>query len=116
MRNKSAKLIAVTAASIFIMSAPMTPGMPAVAADRNPGRTAVMVSGTEKQAAIDLAENTSNGPDDNKKANPDASSRQSEPISDSGSQPAGTKSKPLKPFVPSEKIPAGQAVDFPVDI
>ena len=27
-----------------------------------------------------------------------------------------SKSKPLKPFVPSEKIPGEQAVDFPVDI
>ena len=27
-----------------------------------------------------------------------------------------TGSKPLKPFVPSEEIPADQAVDFPVDI
>ncbi len=27
-----------------------------------------------------------------------------------------TESKPLKPFVPSEEIPADQAVDFPVDI
>jgi hypothetical protein len=26
------------------------------------------------------------------------------------------ETKPLKPFVPSEKIPADQAVDFPVDI
>lgn len=26
------------------------------------------------------------------------------------------KSKPLKPFIPSEKIPGEQAVDFPVDI
>jgi len=26
------------------------------------------------------------------------------------------ESKPLKPFVPSEEIPADQAVDFPVDI
>ena len=27
-----------------------------------------------------------------------------------------SKSKPLKPFTPSEKIPGEQAVDFPVDI
>jgi hypothetical protein len=27
-----------------------------------------------------------------------------------------SKSKPLKPFIPSEKIPGEQAVDFPVDI
>jgi len=30
--------------------------------------------------------------------------------------PAGSKSKPLKSFVPSEKIEADQAVDFPYDI
>lgn len=27
-----------------------------------------------------------------------------------------SKSQPLKPFIPSEKIPGEQAVDFPVDI
>ena len=27
-----------------------------------------------------------------------------------------SKSKPLEPFIPSEKIPGEQAVDFPVDI
>lgn len=30
--------------------------------------------------------------------------------------PPGSKSKPLKEFVPSEKIEADQAVDFPYDI
>jgi hypothetical protein len=30
--------------------------------------------------------------------------------------PSGTKSKPLKRFVPSEEIDAEQAVDFPYDI
>ena len=28
----------------------------------------------------------------------------------------GEKTKPVKPFVPSEKIPADQGVDFPYDI
>jgi hypothetical protein len=43
---------------------------------------------------------------------------------DSGSEPQvpeengrhSDKPKPLKPFIPSEEIPAEQAVDFPVDI
>jgi hypothetical protein len=40
--------------------------------------------------------------------------KESESAEDDKSE--NSKSKPLKPFVPSEKIPGEQAVDFPVDI
>ena len=39
-----------------------------------------------------------------------------EEVPDQKKTPTKTTTKPLKPFVPSEKVKAGQAVDFPYDI
>ena len=67
-----------------------------------------------------LAENEGGTPADNEETKIDANSKGSEPESGSktGSNDRSTKSKaaPLKTFIPSEKIPAEQAVDFPADI
>jgi hypothetical protein len=116
MKDKSAKFIVASAVSIFIMSSPMTPGISVVAADRSPAQIVIMPSSTEKQVSIDLAENVKNNTDAPPKAAPDSNSKKSKPISGSSGQAVKAKSKHLKPFVPSEKIPAGQAVDFPADI
>ena len=45
-----------------------------------------------------------------------AETKKSESTDDDKGKTSKSKSKPLKPFVPSEKIPGEQAVDFPVDI
>lgn len=116
MNTHRIKNIATAAVSILIMSSPMTPGISVVAADRSPAQIVIMPSSTEKQVSIDLAENVKNNTDDPPKAAPDSNSKKSKPISGSSGQAVKAKSKHLKPFVPSEKIPAGQAVDFPADI
>jgi hypothetical protein len=46
----------------------------------------------------------------------EASSPAAEQKSEADGQSAGPGTGTLKPFVPSEEIPAEQAVDFPVDI
>jgi hypothetical protein len=63
-----------------------------------------------------LNENAGDHPDAGKKADSDADGKKTEQATDSNVQPGRQKSKLLKPFVPSEEIPAGQAVDFPADI
>ena len=44
------------------------------------------------------------------------SDSRTEPKARKNDLPSGSESKPLKRFVPSEKIEANQAVDFPYDI
>ena len=48
-------------------------------------------------------------------ANPKTEDRAAE-VPDQKKDPSKTTTKPLKPFVPSEKVKAGQVVDFPYDI
>ncbi|MGB5746931.1 MAG: hypothetical protein WBM69_08115 [Desulfobacterales bacterium] len=114
------KLIAVTAASILLMSAPVASGMRAMGLDESSGQADIQGSKPLKQNSIVLAENDDNTSDDKEKTSSGSETKGSEP----GSEPAAddknkssnATSKPLKPFVPSEKIPGEQAVDFPVDI
>ena len=47
---------------------------------------------------------------------PDAWDSEKETKTEKSKQESGAKPKPLKSFVPSEKIEADQAVDFPYDI
>ena len=42
--------------------------------------------------------------------------KNTEEVPDPKKTPTQTTPKPLKPFVPSEKVKAGQSVDFPYDI
>ena len=44
------------------------------------------------------------------------SDEKSPEVPDQKKAPSKTTAKPLKPFVPSEKVKAGQVVDFPYDI
>ena len=61
----------------------------------------------------DLAESESEPAVDKK----DRASGSGEEITENRSKnPDDEKTKPLKPFVPSEEIAAEQAVDFPIDI
>ena len=68
------------------------------------------------EASIVLAQNDKTGSEDSKKSTSGSETEESEAAADEKNKPSETKSKPLKPFVPSEKIPGEHAVDFPVDI
>ena len=114
------KIIAVTAASIFLMGVPVASEMKAIGLDESSGPADVQGSNPLKQESIVLAANDNNKPDDTEKATSGSETKGSEIESkttvEGKEKSSHTKPRPLKPFVPSEKIPAEQAVDFPVDI
>ena len=114
------KLIAAMAAWIFLTSVPVALGMRSIALDESPGLTDKQGSSPLKQNSILLAANDNNKPGDTEKAASGSESKGSEteskPTVESKEKSSKTKPRPLKPFVPSEKIPGDQAVDFPVDI
>ncbi len=116
MNHRVIQLITAGAASLFIMSAWVVPGTSAVAGRHNPGQTGHLDAHSAKFPWIALNENSGNHPDHRKEADSDADSKKREPPSDPSGRSGQAKSKPLTPFVPSEKIPADQAVDFPADI
>ena len=76
--------------------------------------------GAEKVGSIVFAQNDNSTPDDETKTTSGSETSESKPESvpaeDEKNKSSKAESKPLKPFVPSEKIPGEQAVDFPVDI
>ena len=114
------KYIAVTAASILLMSTPVALGMHPIAPTVDHGRTESLACGTVMPESIVLAANDNSKPDDKEKTTSGSVSKGSETESkttvEGKEKSSNTKPRPLKPFVPSEKIPGGQAVDFPVDI
>jgi hypothetical protein len=114
------KYIAVTAAWIFLMGVPVASGMRSIALDESPGLADMRGSNLLKQESIVLAANDNNKPDDTEKAASGSESKGSEteskPTVEGKEKSSKTKPRPLKPFVPSERIPGDQAVDFPVDI
>jgi hypothetical protein len=116
MNHRVMKLITAGAASLFILSAWVVPGTSAVAGRQNLGQTAHLYANSAKFSWIALNENSGNHPDRRKEADSDADSKKREPTPDPSGRSGQAKSKPLAPFVPSEKISADQAVDFPADI
>ncbi len=120
MKNTLSKRISALAVAIFIMSAPITPAMNAVVADRNPARADILHLNTSKQEMIVLAENEETPTEDKNHTASGTQDQAPKPgtalETDSSDPSAKSRAAPLKPFVPSEKIPAEQAVDFPVDI
>ena len=65
--------------------------------------------------SIVLAQNDNTAAEDDEKSKTESEPTESE--SAAGEKKSSDEaSKPLEPFVPSEKIPGEQAVDFPVDI
>ena len=114
------KLITAIAAWIFLMGAPVALGMHPIAPSTDHRRTESLACGTVMQNSIVLAANDNNKPDDTEKATSGSESKGSEteskPTVEGKEKSSKTKPRPLKPFVPSEKIPGDQAVDFPVDI
>ena len=116
----SKKLIATMAVLIFILCVPVPPEMRAIGLDESSGPADVQGSNSLRQESIILAANDNNRPDDTEKATSGSETKGSEPelepATDDKNKSSNAKSKPLKPFVPSDKIPGEQAVDFPVDI
>ena len=80
----------------------------------------IIPSATVSQNPILLAENEKNTAGDNAQGAPGVNDPVSEPElgpeTDNKDSSTKSKTKPLKPFNPSEEIAAEQAVDFPVDI
>jgi hypothetical protein len=118
MKNK--KIIFAIAFMAFAMSSPPSPGGSPFAPDPTAEQAASIGTTLIKPQLLIAAEN---GPDAVQSQTHTASDKK-EPASGSGSENAENSSKksdnaaakPFKPFVPSEKIPADQAVDFPADI
>jgi len=114
------KYIAVTAASILLMSTPLASEMRAIGLYESSGQADMQGSNSLKQNSIVLAANDNSNPDDTEKATSGSTSKGSQTESkttlEGQEKSSNAKPRPLKPFVPSEKIPGGQAVDFPVDI
>jgi hypothetical protein len=104
----------------ILMSAPVTLGKSPVAPDTHAERTqsiypfelirkSIVVAESEQEAAERGGQTTSE--------NKDPASGPEAEVTEKNSKKSGDgKTKPLKPFVPSEEIAAEQAVDFPVDI
>ena len=65
--------------------------------------------------SIVLAQNDNTAAEDDEKSKTESEPTESESAADE-KKASESESKPLAPFVPSEKIPGDQAVDFPVDI
>jgi len=110
------KLIAALAALIFILSAQMAMGKRVDGTATYKGLSAIPNFFTVNEEATLLAQNDKTDPDDNEKSQSESETDKSEAAADDKNKSSDAKSKPLKPFVPSEKIPGDQAVDFPVDI
>jgi hypothetical protein len=118
MKNK--KIIFAIAFMAFAMSSPPSPGGSPLAPDPIAEQTASIGTTLIKPQLLIAAEN---GPDAAQSQTHTAADKK-ERTSGSGSENAESSSKKsddaaaktFKPFVPSEKIPAEQAVDFPVDI
>ncbi len=102
------------------MGVPVASEMRAIGLDESPGLADMRGSNPLKQDSIVLAANDNNKPDDTEKAASGSGSKGSEteskPTVEGQEKSSKTKPRSLKPFVPSEKIPGDQAVDFPVDI
>ena len=83
-------------------------------------RAEVLTSIINRNPSLVFAKNESNDLDSEKNSKQKSTREGSEKDrgSKSGGTDTSTKAKPApeKSFVPSEKIPAEQAVDFPVDI
>jgi hypothetical protein len=72
--------------------------------------------GALNQESIVLAQNDKTASENSEKSPSGSETDGSEAAAGDEKQSSEDKAKPLEPFVPSEKIPGDQAVDFPVDI
>jgi len=104
------------AALIFILGAQMAMGKRVDGTTTYKGLSASPNFFTVSGASIVLAQNDKTASEDSEKSISGSETDRSEAAADAKNKSSDTKSKTLKPFIPSEKIPGDQAVDFPVDI
>lgn len=110
------RTIVVTIVLIFMVIALPAVGrlveLPAADSDRKEvAAMGTIYAGQTFWAQNDIGEN-----EKTESSNSDTEAPKTEPADDDKGKSSESKSKPLKPFIPSEKIPGEQAVDFPVDI
>jgi len=116
----SKKLMAVMTVMILSLCSSMAVAKPVDAPGAVNHIPENMTFGAEKEGSIVLAQDDNSASENNEKPTSGIetteSKPESEPADDAKKEPSKAESEPLKPFVPSEKIPGEQAVDFPVDI
>jgi hypothetical protein len=112
----SKKRIAALTAIIFIPGAVMAIGMPADSVVLGNLFSVNLVSDAEKKALIVLAQNDKGAPEENEKAESESNTNESDGAAGDDKESSDSEPGPLTPFVPSEQIAGGQAVDFPADI
>jgi len=110
------QLIAALAALIFIPGGSIAIGMCVDDPSTNNGFSDYLTFGAEKPASIVLAQNEKPASEDSVTSPSESETGESEAAADDDKKSSAAESKPLAPFVPSEKIPGDQEVDFPVDI
>ena len=110
------KLIAALAMLIFIMDPAMAMGQQVDTSDPYNGFSNNSNIGAEKRVSIVLAQNDKAAVDEGEKSESEPQTSESEAADDDKKKSSDTESKPLDPFVPSERIAGEQAVDFPADI
>ena len=110
------KTIVLTIILIFSVSAPPAMGRPVDSPDADSGQLKGPAFGAIYPDHVLWAQNDTGENEKTDGSKSGAETKKSEPTDNDKSQTSKSKSKPLKPFVPSEKIPGEQAVDFPVDI
>jgi hypothetical protein len=118
MKNKHL-ILAATFMGLILNAPPVPAGRPVFPAPSS-HRDAGIRTAEFNQPSLVLAENDQNNAEgqsqsaDSRKDRLPASG--ADPKENGGRNSDAAATKPLKPFVPSEEIPADQAVDFPVDI
>jgi hypothetical protein len=105
---------------IYILSVWLNLGMGPGIPDRSPGEAQNGHSNLWQVQSMILAEDEGSTATDGAASASGTDSEASEPAAEqkpaADGQSARPGTVPLQPFVPSEEIPAEQAVDFPVDI
>jgi len=101
---------------IFILGAQMAMGKPVDGTATYKGLSVSPNFYIVNEKATVLARNDQTASEDSEKSISGSKTDGSEAAADEEKQSSEDKAKPLEPFVPSEKIPGDQAVDFPVDI
>ena len=104
----------------FSMSSPANPDSSPLVPEKTAERTDSIGTADVKQDLSVVAENEQDPAESKSSTASDkdnqTSGSESKTKQQSGKNSDDAATKPLKPFVPSEKIAADQAVDFPVDI
>jgi len=104
------------AALIFILGAQMAMGKRVDDPATYKGLSASPNFFTVNEETTVLVQNDKTASEDSDKSISGPETDESEAAAEDEQKSSEDKAKPLEPFVPSEKIPGDQAVDFPVDI